>query len=208
MKKLFSMLVSPVVQWIGTVTWPVKKVITEAEKAIIKEKLKDNYYVILTRHNGHLSTYAINAAHWFMNGKRGYYAHALMNLEDEVKDDDDYRFIEATAIGVHYSGFDQAIDPECTSVALLAPSTMTIEKWTAALDKAKTCLGKPYDTLFDLADDNALSCVELVRTALRSTPDYDINFAHFEAMIKKVGNLDPQSFMRCKDFEVVFEIRH
>jgi hypothetical protein len=75
------------------------------------------------------------------------------------------------------------------------------------MDKAMTEIGKPYDSLFDLKNDNALSCVELGRTALMAEPNYYTNFANFEEMIRKRKNLTPQMFYECPDFEVVYEIR-
>jgi uncharacterized protein YycO len=182
--------------------------VTEDELNIVRSKLKDNYYVIATRHNGHFSTYVIAFAHWLLTGRWGYYAHVLMNLEDEVSSDGDYRFIEAVGDGVRIAGFKNAIDDQTGSIALLKPKNMTLEDWTLALDKAKTEVGKPYDTVFDLANDQALSCVEVVRVALQADPDYAVNFAEFEKMIASAKNLDPQMFYECSDFEVVWETRH
>jgi hypothetical protein len=207
-KQIFNYIADKVVTWIGTVKWYTTRVLTTADINIIKQKLNDNYYIILTRHDGYLSSYAIAISHLLLTSKVGYYAHALMNVEDTVKNDDDYRFIEATRIGVHYSGFDAAIDNHTSSIALLKPKNMPIERWTAVLDKAKSYLGREYDTLYDLADTRKLSCVELIREALRGEPDYNVNFAEFEKMIKKYKNLDPQMFYECPDFEVAYEVRH
>lgn len=206
--KLWNGIKDVVSTWVGKIEWTSKKVLHEDEVEIIRQKLKDNYYVIATRHNGHLSSYFIAFAHWVLTGRPGYYAHVLINAENEVKGDEDYRFIEATGKGVHYSGFSEVFDQQCSSVALLKPKSMSIEEWTEALDKARTELGKPYDTIFDLSNDQALSCVELVRVALQNVPDYETNFANFEAMIKKSKNLDPQMFYECPDFEIVYETRH
>jgi hypothetical protein len=193
---------------IGKINWVTKKTLTPEEFDEIRKLLVDNYYIIASRHNGHLSTYAIEIAHCVLTGKRGYYGHVFMNLEDTVESDDSYRFIEATGTGVHYSGFSAVFDNQTSSVALLKPKYMPLSDWTAVLDASKTYLGRPYDTLFNLADDNALSCVELVRDALKGDPDYLTNFANFEAMISADGNLDPQMFLECPDFEVVWEKRH
>jgi hypothetical protein len=76
------------------------------------------------------------------------------------------------------------------------------------MDKANSDVGKPYDTLFDLKNDNALSCVELVRDALKATDNYEQDFANFEKMIKRSKNLDPHMFYRCADFEIIYEVRH
>lgn len=193
---------------IGKINWKSKRVMHPEDFATLKQKLKDDYYIILTMHRGHMSSYAISVSNFFLAGKFGYYAHALMNLEDKVETDDDFQFIEATGLGVHYSKFDQAFDDQTSSVALLKPKSMTIEKWTAALDKARTYLGRPYDTLFDLSCDKSLSCVELVRCALQGEPNYAEDFKNFESMIANGKNLAPQMFADCPDFEIVWETRH
>jgi uncharacterized protein YycO len=192
---------------IGKINWTTRRTLDSADLDVIRQKLKDNYYVILTRHNGHLSTYAIGLAHRFLTGKPGYYGHACMNMENEVTSDDGYEFMEATGEGVHYSGFPAVFDQQIGAVALLKPKSMTIDEWTACLDRARTEVGKPYDTLFNLADDKALSCVELVRDALSAEPNYKTDFVNFEAMISKGGNLDPQMFYECPDFEIAYEVR-
>jgi hypothetical protein len=192
----------------GKINWTTKRVLTPDEFNIIRAKLKDNYYVIATRHNGHLSSYVISFAHFLFTGRWGYYGHVLMNLEDEANADGDYKFIEAIGSGVRITGFSNAIDDQTSSVALLKPKCMTLEDWTLALDKVKTENGKPYDTIFDLANDQALSCVEVVRVALQATPNYATEFAEFERMISEAKQLDPQMFYECPDFEVVWESRH
>jgi hypothetical protein len=193
---------------IGKINWTSKKVATAEELKTVHDKLISNYYIIMTRHNGHLSTYAISLAHFLLTGRWGYYGHVLMNLEDTVDNDDDFRLIEAIGTGVTYSPFNRVLDAQCGSVALLKPKSMSLEYWTTVLDRAKTELGKPYDTLFDLSNDQALSCVELVRIALQKEPNYATDFANFEAMITKSKNLDPQMFYECPDFEIVYEFRH
>lgn len=208
MLPIFSKFVDATSTLIGKINWSSKKVMTDSEFDIVKDKLKDNYYVILTRHNGHLSSYAISIAHFFLSGRFGYYGHALMNLENEVNSDDDYRFIEATGTGVHYSGFGEIFDQQCSAVALLKPKALTLREWTDVMDYAKTQLGKPYDTLFNIADSSALSCVELVRVALQIMPTYETDFADFEARIAKGKNFDPETFRECTDFEIVYETRH
>jgi hypothetical protein len=193
---------------IGKINWTSKKVATAEELKTVHDKLISNYYIIMTRHNGHLSTYAISLAHFLLTGRWGYYGHVLMNLEDTVDNDDDFRLIEAIGTGVTYSPFNRVFDNQCSSVALLKPKSMSLEYWTTVLDRAKTELGKPYDTLFDLSNDRALSCVELVRVALQKEPNYATDFANFESMIVKSKNLDPQMFYECPDFEIVYEFRH
>lgn len=181
--------------------------LTESEKAEIRERLTDDYYIILTRRKPYLSTYAINFSHWFLTRKWGYYGHSLMNLEDEVNSTSDFRLMEATnKKGVTYTPFDKVFD--CDSVALLKPKGVELVEWTLILDNLKTHKGKKYDTLYDLADDEKMSCVELVRVALMTLPNYETRFANFEKMIAKAKNLDPHMFYRCSDFEIEYEVRH
>jgi len=190
---------------IGKIDWAPKNLLTEDEKQHIREMLISDYYIILTRNNNHLATYAISLANLFLTGKWSYWGHILMNLEDSIKDDADFRLIEAIGPGVRISTFDSVFDTN--SVAFLRPKNMSIEHWTAVLDRAKCYLGRPYDTLFDLKSDTSLSCVELVRNALKGEPNYETDFANFEALIKKSKNLTPQMFYDCEDFVVVHEIR-
>jgi hypothetical protein len=76
------------------------------------------------------------------------------------------------------------------------------------MDQAKGYLGRPYDTLFDLTSDSALSCVELIRGALRGLDDYQTRFRSFEKMVSENPKPTPQMFLECEDFEVVYEVRH
>lgn len=198
-------LIEKVVLWIGNIHWKFTDGLTGKELDEIEKRLIPDYYIILTRRKNHLSTYFIMLSYILLKGKFGYYSHALMNLEDEVTEEKDFRLIEATGKGVHYSTFAEVFD--CHSVALLKPKNMSLEEWTEVMDKARTELGKPYDTLFDLKTDKELSCVELVRVALQALPDYETRFANFEKMIKTKNNLHPQMFYDCDDFEVVFEVR-
>lgn len=196
---------------IGKISWPTTKVLTEYDKQNIHNYLKNNYCIILSRRNGNLSTYMINLAHFALSRfKRfGYYSHALMNLEDEINDPNDFRLVEATGMGIHFSTFDDVFGHNCSSVALLKPKNITLDEWNDIMDAAKTYLGRPYDTLFDLSKDNALSCVELVRNALKNgVDDYESNFKHFESIINDAKNLDPHMFYICTDFEILYEIRH
>lgn len=192
---------------IGKVVWKPKNLLTQAEQDQIYGMLKDNYFVMLSHRSNELSTYATAFANLVLTGKWGYWGHAFMNLEDTVNSIGDFRIIEAVGKGVTYTPFPLAFN--VNGVVLLKPKSMALADWTAVLDAAKKELGKPYDTLFDIANDNALSCVELVRTALmKGDPNYAQNFPNFEAMIKKDKNLSPQMFYDCGDFEPVLEIRH
>lgn len=206
MNKYLSKLVSPVISFIGKIKWKQRHAISQTDKMVIKRMIIHDYFIILTRRSNHLSTYFISLANFLLTGKFGYWSHSLMNLEDEVTTDDDFRFIEAIGTGTKFSTFDEVFGT-VDGVCLLKPKTLTLDEWTAVLDRAKTNLGKPYDTLFDLRNDKELSCVELVRVALQALPDYETRFANFEALIKKRKNLSPQMFFDCDDFEVVYMIR-
>ena len=129
-----------------------------------------------------------------------------MNFEDTVDTDADFRLIQSTGKGVAYAEFSEVFTT--SSTVLLKPKNMPVGDWTAIFDKAKTELGKPYDTLYDMAQDQQLSCVELVRQALLADPTYATNFANFEALVQKYKRITPQMFYDCEDFEVVYEIRH
>lgn len=202
---LFQKIWTSTIIFLSDIHWRDNNTLQELELAKIKQLLAKDYYVILTRKNNHLTTYLISFADYILRGKFGFWGHALMNLEDTVKTDDDYLLIEAIGSGVQASHFNDVF--EVNSVALLKPKNMTLEKWTAALDKAKTELGKPYDNLFDLKSDKEINCVELVRLALSTSPTYNEDFAEFEGMIAREGKLTPSMFYDCPDFEVAFEVR-
>ena len=109
-KAVWNKIVASGSYLIGKVNWKTKKVLNEDDLEKVKELLKDNYYIILTRHNGRLTAYAISLAHFLITGKHGHYGHALLNIEDQVITDNDFQFIESTANGVHYSKFDEVFD--------------------------------------------------------------------------------------------------
>jgi hypothetical protein len=203
---IFSSIADKVVKFIGNISWKQTNPLTEEEKQEIRKRLTKDYYIILTRSNNHLSTYAISFANFVLTGKFSYWGHALMNFEDKVSSDADFRLMQATRAGVAYATFDEVFNTN--SVVLLKPANMNLTKWTKVLDKAKTELGKPYDTLYDLSNDQALSCVELVRTAMQASPTYAADFECFEHDIKDHKNLTPEMFYTCKDFTPEFEIRH
>ncbi len=203
---IFQKIWVAVIECIGRIHWKPKNILTTEEQDHIRQLLIDNYYIMLSRRNNHMSTYMVSFANFVLTRKFSFWSHAFMNLEDKVNTDDDFLIIEAIGTGVQTTHFSQAFD--VNSVVLLKPKCMSMGDWTTVLDKANSELGKPYDNLFDLRNDNALSCVELIRTALKATPNYDKDFPHFEEMIKQNKNLTPQMFYDCKDFEIVLEIRH
>lgn len=205
---MWKYIQSVIVKFIDSVRWKSNRVLTPTEVEQIRQHLIPNYYIILTNRRGYLATYAIAIVHLLLTGKWGFYSHSLMNTEDEVNGNSDFRLIEATTKGVHYTPFLNVFDESCSSVALIKPTKMSVDHWTAVLDRAKAQLGKPYDSLYDLASTKEMSCVELVRYALQSEPNYDTNFADFERLIHKHKYLTPHMFYTCKDFEIVYEVRH
>lgn len=206
LRKYFGWLINAIATLIGKINWKQTHPITELDKSTIMALLARNYYIIATRHSNHLSTYAISLAGFCATGKFSTYGHVCMNLEGDNPGVEDFRLVEAIGTGSKYSTFDEVFG-DCDGVALLKPVAMSAEEWTAVLDKAKTEVGKPYDTLFDLADDTKVSCVELVRDALEGEPNYHQDFTNFEQMISKINNLTPQMFRDCPDFEVVYEVK-
>ena len=191
---------------LGSIKWPLRNGLTAAELSTIRTHLASDYYVIVTRNNNHLSTYAINFGDWMIGNGWSYWGHALLNTEDAVTSDGDFELVESTAQGVHVETFANVFD--CNSVALLKPKHMDIGDWTKIFTQALADVGKPYDDLFQLDQTQCFSCVELVRNALQADPDYETSFANFEALVQKYNRVTPQMLYECADFEVVYEVRH
>lgn len=218
---MFKSFIEWVILTIGKIHWPSSTYISVDEQAKIREMLVNDYYVILTYRKNHLSTFFVGLSHFILTGKWGRWSHALMNTEDAVKFDKDFRIVsmtrplvlshneralvEAIGTGTQVTPFEKVFDVH--AAALLVPKGVTIDEWRGLVDTMRAQLGKPYDTLFNIADENSLSCVELVRMVLRRLPDYETRFASFEALIKKHKNLTPQMFYDCSDFEKVYEVR-
>ena len=203
--KFIRRIAEPIIKFLGKISWKPKNLISDADKDVIRQLLIKDYYIILSRRNNHFSTYLISFGHFILTGKWGYWSHVFMNTEDEVNSDSDFRIIEALSTGVRYSPFSEVFN--VNSVAILKPKHMSMDDWTTALSNANLYLGRPYDNILDLANDNEINCVELVRNALKTTKDYEKNFAHFEHMISTRKNLTPHMFYECKDFTVVYEKR-
>ena len=206
MRTVFGPLISLIVKIIGKINWKQTKGITDEDKATIASLLKDNNYIILTRHSNHLSTLMINLSDYFLLGKMGYWSHGLLNIEGDVSSKADYQLLESTANGVAIDDFDTVFG-DCSAVAILKPVKMTAEEWSATLETAKADIGKSYDTLYNLAQTQKLSCVELVRNVLMAEPDYATDYANLEAMCQAHQEITPQMFYGCPDFEVIYEVR-
>lgn len=192
------------VKLIGKIEWKPKPYIDKEQTTRIRELLSEDYYVILTRKNHHLSTYATNLGHFFLTGRWGFWGHALMNLEDEVSTKKDFRLIEAIAEGVTYSNFDEVF--KVHHAVLMIPRGITLEEWTAALDFVRTTLGTPYDTLFDISKANRINCVELVYLALNTLPNAHQRFPIFFDLVKNKKKITPDMFIECEEFIVRYKV--
>jgi hypothetical protein len=178
----------------------------EADHDTVRFLLKENYCMILTRRKCHLTTYLIGLISKFASGKASHYTHALMNVEGDIANHIDFKLIEATGTGVHYSTFMEVFD--CDSVAILKPRGVELSQWTAVLDAVKASFGEEYDMLFDLADDKKVSCVELCYKGIKKFPNYEARFPNLVALLKNDdGDLTPQMLYDCNDMDVVFEAR-
>lgn len=178
----------------------------EADLNLIRDCLRDNYYIILTHRRCHLTSYLIAIISKLATGASSHWTHALMNTEGNIPGHLGYILVEATKQGVHPSSFMEVFD--CDSVVLLKPTGCTTEEWTIAMDTAKSEIGKPYDTLFDILDDNSLSCVELIYVAMMKLPNAKQRFPKLLKLIEDEGNeLTPQMLYDCGDLEIALEIK-
>jgi len=177
----------------------------EQKETLIKH-LSSGYYIILVTERQRLSSFLISLMTIFLTGKWGDYTHVLMNCDKFTSPDDynKFKFVEATATGVHYSTFDQVF-AGASKVCLLTPKKVTNKDWTEIIDQLLEFPGRPYDDLFDLIDSNKLSCVEVVLDSLKRLEDFTLDFHELETMINSRGNLVPQMFRMCPDFDVVME---
>lgn len=180
--------------------------LTEQDHDKLRELLKDNYFIILTRRKSHLTTYLIAIASFIVDHKMSHYTHALMNVEGDLAGHLGYKLIEATGEGVHYSTFMEVFD--CDSVVLLTPKGVTPAEWTAVMDEVKNDLGKQYDDFFDISNDLSVSCVEMVYWGLKTLPDYEQRFPNLVRLIREhKDDLTPQMLLDCGDLDVAFEVR-
>ena len=206
-RKYFSWFWTALMFVIANINWKNPRPLTDANKKQLLELLQNNYYIILTRCRSHLATYTINFSDYLLTGKWGYYDHCLMNFATCSPDGSKFTLIQATEpAGTETATFDEVFG-QADSVCLITPVNMSLADWTALLNRAKSDLGKPYDTLFDTAQDKQLSCIELVRNCLQADSDYATKFAAFEADIAKYGELTPQMLYNNPDFKTVLEIR-
>ncbi len=196
-------------QWIrlqAVINGGVYYSLMECDHDIIRSILKENYLIILTRRKAHFTTYLIYILNYIYTHKKTYYTHALMNVENDIPNNIDYKLIEATASGVHYSTFMQVFD--CDSVVLLKPKNVPLKEWTKVLDNVKNQLGLPYDNIFDITSNSSVTCVEMIYQGLKTLPNYTERFPNLIALLEaNKNNLAPQDLYSCGDLDIVFEAR-
>lgn len=186
------------------------------EREYARLMMKKRIYLWVSRRDSHLTTYFISLSDWLLlfwywlrkgfKGKCprfGFWAHAFVNISHNV-------VVEAVGRGVVKSYFDDVFNID--AVAALVPKHLTEKEWDALRPEIEeeivSHIGKPYDIFFNLKDDNAVSCIELVRLLLKNrVPDYALKFASFEDMIDNKKNITPQMLYDSGDFVVEWEVR-
>ena len=169
--------------------------------------LRDDNYFILTEHKTYLSTYFIRFMTWVKTGKWPRYCHILMNVEvDIVTDKEGFDLMEATNSGVHWSTFDDVFT--CDNFCILKAKNVLASEWATIMIGLNKQYGKSYDDFFNIKDSSHVSCVEMCLLSLKELPDFELRFPNLAKMVKDVGNLTPQMYRDCLDFEVVYETNH
>lgn len=187
-----------------------------ADREAARELMKYRTYLWVSRRDTHLTTYLISFSDWVLSlgvwaknkfkGKRprfGFWSHAFLNYDDN-------ELVEAIAKGVERNFFDEVFD--CDAAAALLPRNMSVSEWQdlqpLIAEEMLKQLGKKYDSVFDLSDQDKVSCIELVRLVLKNkVHDYDLKFANFETMIEMYKNVTPQMLYESEDFVCVWEVR-
>ena len=186
------------------ISWRTEGKLTITDKEEIAGHLASGYYIILTGSTSHLSSVIVSLLSWIKTGTWARYSHVLINCDNitDATDTSSFKFMEATATGVHHSTFDEIFN--CDHVCLLTPNSVSNEEWTKIIDGLLKQKGKKYDDLFDLADSTRVSCVEVVLNALKAA-DYENDFKDLERLINEQGNLVPQMYRQSHDFKVTYE---
>jgi hypothetical protein len=187
----------------GGVYWNLQ----EEDHNKLRKMLRENHYFLFNYRDSHLTTYFIQIATIIKTHRLAKYTHAFVNVDgDIINTDEDFRIIEATGKGVHYSTFMEVFD--CDAVMCRIPKKVTPEEWVLMIDKVlKEGLGKPYDTLFDVMNDQELSCVEVLWLMLKALPNYEQHIPNLLKEVEKVGNITPQMLVDTPDFKTILEIR-
>ena len=190
--------------------------LTAAQREYARRLMQHKAGLWVSRRRTHLTSYLISFADfalqlrtWVMSGFKGprpkfsYWTHAFISTTDGT-------LIEAIGKGVFESYFDDVFD--CDAVAYLVPSFLSLTEWSEVSErvvkKARELKGRPYDTVFNIADESAVSCIELMRIALKEVPHYEKHFADFEKMINLYKNVTPEMLYQSKSFVVAWEVRH
>jgi hypothetical protein len=198
------------IQWVKIRSWFNKGRrydLTEQERHYCAQILRSGHYLILTQHKSYLTTYLIGAMCFIKTGKWPTYCHVLMNLDVGNPDDKTgFKLMEATNSGVHFSTFEEVFD--CDNICIIEPKNMDLDEWQMVMKGLAKQLGKKYDDFFNMKDDSHVSCVEMCFVALRTSPNFVEDFPHLSEMIKEVGNLTPQMYRDCLDFNIIYETKH
>ena len=190
---------------LGLITWDLpRKIITGRTynltfKDYLQFKSITVYspYILLTRKHSHLTTYFISIANALLGQKLSYWSHAAIVHGEDV--------YEALGDGVQVNSLMYAMKSD--AAVLLRPKGISEMEWFNVITEARDNIGKPYDTDFDLANDNRLSCIEFVWDALLEVVGYEEKWPAFNKMIKDHGNVTPQMLYDSGDFEIVLEVR-
>lgn len=189
---------------VSRINWGRKTTLSEQDKIEIATLLATDYYIILVGSRSRLSSIIVSFFSWIKTGDWARYTHVFMNC-DNITDPRlrvGYKFVEAQVSGVAYATFDDVF--LCDRVCLMTSRQLGAEEWTRVIDSLLMDVGKPYDDLFDIVDNSRMSCVEVVWSALRASSNTDA-FQEFDKLIDKTGNLVPQMYRDCTDFESVYE---
>jgi hypothetical protein len=187
------------------------------DREFARTLMEQGFYLWVTRRETHLTTYLIGLADYYLKlmawhceitksrvkPTRGFYAHAFINVDGD-------QIIEAVSKGVSLSYFDEAFDVD--AAAALVPANIPAEEWAVlgpqVAAEAQRQIGKLYDSVFKIDDEAEVSCIELVRLALKKVvPEYQTRFAHFEETLQTYKNITPQMLYDSESFVVVWEVR-
>jgi hypothetical protein len=169
----------------------------------IKRYLVKGYYGIAIFDPYSLSSLFVVISTWILTGKIPKYTHILMNVEPENAEHNDFRFVEATSKGYHYSDFKTALG-HAKRIALLTPKYYTQEQVDTTVSVAYEKIGADYDFKFNEQDFKDLTCCETYWYRLQKLPFSDDNFRCLKMLMEYEGNLTPQMFL-CPDFRIVKE---
>jgi hypothetical protein len=165
----------------------------------IYAKLQQDNYIILTYRKTHLSTFFIRLAHYILTKRWATYVHVCANIEET--DNEKIKIFESIGIGTRISKFEEVFN--CDGVCLLKLPKDNDEFFNELMRN----LEKPYDSQFNIEDDNELSCIEYIYDALKEFPDDEERFKKLHYLVTKYKNIDPEMIYESGAFEVELEIR-